>query len=115
MIRSEVALSTEQQADRVLVLQIVGSARLRGARSGRQNQRASVLLVEVEPSHVRREGQVLDRSPAGDQADHTQSEVGVAVRHAGGSRQSGDSTADQSSTAIAVLELAVGTVDRGVP
>src|SRR5215831_4195625 len=73
-INLPVALGAEQQNERVLILQLVGRGGL--GRSGkdcttrvlsrRQRDVAVVLLVEMGPSQIGREGQVLHRSPAGD-------------------------------------------------
>src|SRR5258708_7352879 len=72
--RSEVALNADVQADGVLVLELVGAGsgragavglRLDAGHSGNTRE----LLVEVEPHDFSRERQVLDRSPAGDEAE----------------------------------------------
>ena len=74
---SEVALNADVQADSVLVLVLVDRGRLRSSRG--QKGRADELLVKMEPHHFRRERQVLDGSPAGDQTELRDVVVGVAA------------------------------------
>src|ERR1700709_2505234 len=71
-MRSEVTLSADVERDGVLVTELIASALSRtGLRSCRsKGSRTGELLVEVEPEDFGRERQVLDRSPAGDQAQH---------------------------------------------
>src|SRR5882757_4804671 len=79
-MRSEVTLNADVKRDGVLILVLVASALGRtGLRScGSQSGSAGELLVEVPPENFGRERQVLDRSPAGDRAQHRDVEVGVA-------------------------------------
>lgn len=62
---SEISLSTKQQHEAVLVLQLIYGTRLRDTRLQRQSHGASarVLLVEHHVSELAREGQVFDRGP----------------------------------------------------
>src|SRR5215207_4699055 len=72
---SEVALGSELNQDRVLILELVERGRLRSARC--EHRRAGHLLVEVEPLDFARERQVLDRGPTGNHAKLRGVEVGV--------------------------------------
>src|SRR6476620_4760616 len=74
-IGSEVALNADVQGDGVLVLELVGGARL-GSRS-RQYRSALELLVEAEVHDFSRERQILDGSPAGDDTGLIDIEVRV--------------------------------------
>src|SRR5437868_3322069 len=77
---SEVTLSANVEGHGVLVLELVGDAtRLRSTRSSSRRDGAGVLLIEVGPHDFRRERQVLDRSPAGNQAELRHVEVRVAA------------------------------------
>jgi hypothetical protein len=62
----KVTLSADLQMNRVLVFELVDSCRLWSRRS--QNCSAGKLLVEVEPLDLCRESQILDGSPAGNEA-----------------------------------------------
>ena len=75
---------------------------------------------------VRREGQVLDRGPAGDDTDNWRVEVGVAARSAGRdcSTQSSESKSsgtqsrpdtDEVFRRVVVPNRSLRTVDAGVP
>ena len=86
-LRSEVALSAEQQGDGVLVLQLIRSAWL-GKRGRRlDDDSARVLLVQFRPADVGRESKVLDRGPDHVATDDPDVEVGVA--DAGPTKQTG--------------------------
>src|SRR3954453_8314776 len=75
-LRSEVTLGAQLQQERVLILELVDG---RGLRRGRAEGRyACELLVEVEPLPFSRERQVLDRGPAGEQAELRHVEVRIA-------------------------------------
>ena len=89
---SEVALDADLEQDRVLILELVERVRLRSGR--REHRAARHLLVEMEPLHFGRERQVLDRGPAGDDAELRNVEVGIAGVVAG-------STAGQCLTRMA--------------
>jgi len=78
--RSEVALNADVQGDRILVLEVVARGRLGSRR--RQDSRTRELLVEVEVQDFRRERQVLDRGPAGDEAHLRDVEVGLQLKSA---------------------------------
>src|SRR3954452_23070472 len=116
-----VALSAEEQNDRVLILEVVGRSRLgRDSNRGSRGHRTGVLLVEVGPGNVSRERQVLDRGPAGDETHLADREVRVTRGHAGkpttdDATTSTTSAAERGLSQAAELGLSVGTVDRGVP
>ena len=73
---SEVTLGTKLKEDGVLILELVPRRRLGSRRA--ENGRALELLVKVEPLDFRRQGQALDRRPAGDGAELRDVEVGIA-------------------------------------
>jgi len=93
----EVTLSTEQRGDIARVPQNVNGWRLAN-RSATSREKALVLLVNIGPDHVAREGQVLDRGPPVDEANLGDLVVRVAVEDNG----------------IATLDRTLNTNARGV-
>src|SRR5665213_1835927 len=72
-----VALGAQPQDPRVLVRECVESCRLRNAVSV-DERRTCVPLIQMGPGSFRREGQVLDGSPPGDETQLRNVVVGVA-------------------------------------
>ncbi len=83
LMRSEVTLSAE--LDRhvaLLVLEIVGASIDREGASHRTGHRSPHVAIELGVHDFVREGQVLDRSPAGGHADFSQGEARITRRYA---------------------------------
>ena len=74
--RSEISLCADVQADRVLILERVSRRRLGCGR--REERGAGKHLIEMRVEDLRGEGQVLDRDPAGDDADLADVEIRIA-------------------------------------
>src|SRR5262245_46800336 len=114
---SEVTLSAEEQADRVLVLQLIRSDGLCYTRQdGSWRNRSNELLVEMGPGNVGREGQVLDRRPTVDETELGNIEVRVAS--AGGEIHAGkpcEGGADEAGSGCFIVDRSVSTVKRRAP
>src|SRR4051794_40142322 len=73
---SEGALGADTEGNGVLVLELVGYTGRLGRADSNRSDYTGVLLVEVGPEDFAREGQVLHWSPASNQADLGNVEVG---------------------------------------
>jgi len=82
---SPVFLSTKQERRVALVLQLVVCKGLPKGRTGSEDK-AGIVLGDMAPSNIRREGQSFHRCPAGDQTSLYNLVIGVAgstPRHLG--------------------------------
>src|SRR5258705_395497 len=112
----EVALSAQEHADRVLVLQLIRGSRLGSGSNPRARNGARILLVEMAPVHVSSDRKVIDRSPDQVGTDDCEVEVRVATRQTIRWGQAGHEVgADQGLARIAILQLSIGTVDAAGP
>src|SRR5438270_9734840 len=108
-MRSEVTLSADVKREHVLIGELVasalGSTRLRSGRS--QSSGTLELLVEVEPEAFDRERQVLDRGPAGDQAEHRDVVIRITDEIRTHRLARGVDRADQTLGSVVVTNLRV--------
>ena len=111
----EVALSAEQHADEVLVLELIQSCRLsnRQRRRARARNRTRVLLVQLRPVDVGCEGQVLDRGP--DDVGTDDSQVEVRVAGADEAKQRHRVGTDRRLASTTVMSLGIRTINVGGP
>src|SRR6476619_6493702 len=76
-LRSEIALGTNLQQNRILILELVERVRHRSRR--RENRTARHLLIEVEPLHFTRNSKTFDGRPTANHTELRNVEIGIAT------------------------------------
>lgn len=116
----EVSLCTEQQKQSVLVPEFVHGCRLADRSAGRRD-RTGVLLIKMGIGQIAREGQILDRRPAGNRTKLRDVVVRIATGDAGsakyGAERAPDAahSTDQRLRGAVVLHGSVRTIDGRIP